>query len=456
MISTGENISDTFIGVVHPILEEIHSHLTWNHIFFLSVVSENISLFYTEMSSNRIEKFFIGLNRSCHFLGRISYERIGNGKFIESSCDIINGRRNIMKLVFSDYLIEYPFYLSNVRTEVVGDEFRYFLRKDKFSCTSFFLKDSQSSLEIRDSDIDDDSPFKTTSESWFQCSEFLWWLISWEDNLLVVFVQCIEDVVKHCLSLIFSSEKLYIIDNKNIDGLVFFFHSIHGSFLYALDIIAQKPICRCIDDFLIFVSFFDGVTNRLEYMGFPESNVSVNEKWIVRASWTTNNCFGSSMNKLIGWSDDEILETVFTINNSAINSFYHFSTRNLFFFLFGSKFFVFYGTIYNTAVRWIIDILIYTEIYSGNERTDFLGSGEDFIKKLMCEIVSHKTRNDSKNNFFRSLFQKRNSFEIREEILFSEGGRKFFDNLPKKRNVYIFLRHKFCWKFFRKIESLMC
>lgn len=50
MIASGEDVSDTLISIVHTILEEVHSNLTGNHIFFPAIVSEDGAFFYTEMT----------------------------------------------------------------------------------------------------------------------------------------------------------------------------------------------------------------------------------------------------------------------------------------------------------------------------------------------------------------------------------------------------------------------
>jgi hypothetical protein len=105
---------------------------------------------------------------------------------------------------------------------VFCDKLRYFALKKEFTSTALLLDDSKSCLIIWFTDINGDTPFKSTLETWFEFCKLLGWTITRKYNLLPCFIQDIEDIVQLFLGLLLSSKKLYIIKNQYIDLSIFF------------------------------------------------------------------------------------------------------------------------------------------------------------------------------------------------------------------------------------------
>ena len=163
MIASRKYIPDTFVCIVELVLEKIHCHLTWYHVFFLTIFWEECAYLDTKVSWYGLDQVFVSAT-TCPEIATCSNSscKWADSEFWEAKCNIFESWWSTLEIMFSDNLIEYSFDLTNIGRDMFRDELCYFLIKEEFSCSRFFLDDSETSLIIWFTDINSYSPLKPT------------------------------------------------------------------------------------------------------------------------------------------------------------------------------------------------------------------------------------------------------------------------------------------------------
>ena len=91
-----------------------------------------------------------------------------DGEFRKAYGYILEGRWCTAKVILCYDLIQYPFERADIFYGMLGYEFSDALFEEKFSSTGFFLEYGETCLKVWLSDVNDNSPLKSTLESGFE------------------------------------------------------------------------------------------------------------------------------------------------------------------------------------------------------------------------------------------------------------------------------------------------
>ena len=86
----------------------------------------------------------------------------------------------------------------------------------------FFSQDRHTCFKIRGGNVGDEAAFKPGAKTFLQSFNILRRPVTGNDNLLVRVVKRIEGVEEFFLGTFFSNQKLYVVNEKNINIAVFF------------------------------------------------------------------------------------------------------------------------------------------------------------------------------------------------------------------------------------------
>lgn len=220
----------------------------------------------------------------------------------------INRRHTPIELILSNHLVEDPFYLSYIATEIISDVFGYLLRNDEFFFTSLLLEDSQTSLKIWFIDIHHYSPLKSTHKARLDFSEFFRRTVRAEDDLLSCIIEDIKECIDFLLCSLFSSQELDIVDQEDVDSSEASTHLIDFPILDSIDVFRYELIRGYIDYFFIWIFFLYFERSSLKEVGLSKPHFRIEEKRIIIHSWFSNHCIASRICELIARSYDEVLE----------------------------------------------------------------------------------------------------------------------------------------------------
>ena len=178
------------------------------------------------------------------------------------------------------------------------------------------MKNGPPGLVIRQSNIHDQSPFESGTETLIQNFHILRRFIGRYDNLFVCTVKAVEGVEKFLLCGFLSYNKLNIINEKDINVTVFLAEFTHGgviSITDGLDQLIGKFFTCNIENLTVIIIFNNKVGDGMHKMGLAKSCTTIDKQRIVRISRRFRYCQGCSLSQFVVAAHDKSIECIFGV-----------------------------------------------------------------------------------------------------------------------------------------------
>ena len=206
--------------------------------------------------------------------------------------------------------IECPFEFPDILGNVFGDKSYGLLIDGNIPFMSLCLENRDTGFEIWSTDIGDHSAFESGSEAVLKCGDSLRWAITRYDYLFVELIKSIEDMEKLYLSLLFSGEKLDVIDDQKIHLLIIFLELVGFLRFDRINQFSGEPFGCDVFDFLFRRTTGYFIADRLEKMCFSEPDSPIDEEWVIDSPEILGNGITGGFCELVVFSYDEIIKKI--------------------------------------------------------------------------------------------------------------------------------------------------
>lgn len=144
------------------VFEEIHSNLTWNHIFLFAIFREESSYLDPKVSRYGLNEILIAAVTGSDTLRcRHRWGERSDRELRQTHRYILDRRWCTTEIILGNDLIEYSFDLSDIGRDVLSDELCDILWEEELSGSRLLTDDSETSLIVRFTDIDRDTPLES-------------------------------------------------------------------------------------------------------------------------------------------------------------------------------------------------------------------------------------------------------------------------------------------------------
>ena len=174
-----------------------------------------------------------------------------------------------------------PLELSDVRGNLGRNVFQNIVANSKVFGRSLFPQNCDSGLQVRNLNVRNQPPTETASHALFKTNELLRRNVTGDDNLLAVFVQCIESVEEGVLCRVLPAEELNVINEKEVDLSI---TPVEGNDLVrgqGIDVVVRELFTRDVTDLRAGEETLRVVTDCMEEVRLAQSRPAIDEQGVV-------------------------------------------------------------------------------------------------------------------------------------------------------------------------------
>ena len=281
--------------------QEVHRHLASLGNFFFS------SFLLEVLEGNAVE-FRNGIENV--LLAYCLLFAAGDGVFENGLGILERDGGEILKLLYGAEAIKRSFEFTDILNEVFGDVDKDIIREEKVAFHGFFSKDGNARFLVRAANVGNHPSFEARAKPIFEGGDILGRPVAGDDDLFVFLVEGVENMEKLVLRLLFSGEKLYIIDDEEINGAVAVFELIDCAILDRGNQFLGEFLACGVEDAFFGVFGKDVVAHGLEEVGFAESHAAIEEEGIVGFTEIAAYREACRMSEIVVASHNEIREGV--------------------------------------------------------------------------------------------------------------------------------------------------
>ena len=154
--------------------------------------------------------------------------------------------------------------------------------------------------------------------------------------MIAALVQLIKDVEENLLCLLFSGQKLDVINDQYIDQLIKVGKITDGIILNGLNDLVGKFFGTDIQHRLVFALFDNSITDGLSEVRFSKTHISKDEQWIEGCtSGIVSNRFSGRISQAVAIPYDEVFKRIggveLGVNLKPLNTGYDKGVANVIF-----------------------------------------------------------------------------------------------------------------------------
>jgi len=230
VVAATEEARDGWVTQLGHVAEHVHGDLASRDQWSLAGLALQGFHRESEVSSHLSEHFLVGavLWSSCgEKVGQLLLGH-GHGGWLTGEVGIGGD---------SD---ESAFQLTDVRSDVRGNELQNVGGKRGVVPICLISKDCEPGFEVRRLNIGDEAPAEAATEAIFEGGDGIWHPVGGNNDLLIGPVEAVEGVEKLLLEPFFSFHELNVIDEQNVDVAVAALEGCGGVCTNRVDIFVQE------------------------------------------------------------------------------------------------------------------------------------------------------------------------------------------------------------------------
>ncbi len=181
-----------------------------------------------------------------------------------------------------------------------------------------FLHDRHARFIAGHVDACNQSPVEARDQSFLELGDLVGGRVTGKNNLLVRLVKRVERMKELFLCTFAVSQEVNVIDDEHVDMAIAMAEIVHLPALHAIEELVDEGVAAQVADRCIGLVTQQGVTDRLEQVGFAQAHASVNEKRVVGSAGLVSHRARRRRGKAIARAGDKMLKRVIGAEHHAV------------------------------------------------------------------------------------------------------------------------------------------